>query len=689
MNKLISRWLWHFDRIFGNNKKAFWQIVIILVMILLLVAFIGLGGFLANTLNFKNDFCKEVIQSIGLAFGASNLPPGGEGKLVFPLWWQTIAFLLGAVFFSGVTITFVGNWLSNRQKAYRNGTVRYSFFENHLLFLGSSRIILPMLKMIGEDEKLRCQYIVVLTADDIKRVRIDINRTLTSNKQKSMRITVLSGDHFDEDTLKSVCAGMAQKLYIIGDHLSGSEHDSENVACWEAVRSLCSNRTKVPCVLYFSRTSSTQLFYHRNKTEEKHLDTTVLNFLETVAQRVLVHNGTEKNNIYPRLDRNGIGPEDNRKVHLVVTGATSASYAIATTAAHLCHFPNSINPITFDIIPSRRTKITFIAPKIKEEMSFITGHLLPLFRMSHYTYVSKTDSVVNEEPNSLDDRFGDFLDIEWEFIDGSTADLWVIKRLKDYYNDSIEKKNTFLTMAFCEMDADRNIAAATYLPSEFHKIVFDDKGNVDYEQTIPLFVFQPKNERLVHNANKETAYYRNMFSFGSQHESYDSSIRQHIEEGKFINHIYCKGDDYQYRTTNKEKLDYEWSKLSFLDQKSNIYCANHIGMKLRSMGMGSKTLLRGERIPERYVELMSVVEHNRWNMEKLLMGYEPMERSKRLELKNYEKTHGNLTNEDKKEIKDLKTKHYIHNCIAPFNELLEESKKYDYLIVRNLTDVIQ
>ena len=194
---------------------------------------------------------------------------------------------------------------------------------------------------------------------------------------------------------------------------------------------------------------------------------------------------------------------------------------------------------------------------------------------------------------------------------------------------------------------------------------------------------------MIHHAQNEASFYRNMFSFGSKRESYDPSIRQRIKEGKRINHIYNKGLDYQNMTSNQDELDREWRGKSYLEKVSNIYCANHIGVKLRSMGIDKSALSRGEKIPEKYLDVMAAVEHNRWNMEKLLMSFEALEREHRLEIKQYESIgDGKIPKEVNDELKKLKREQYTHNCIAAFNELLSGDRDYDYLIVRNLTDVL-
>lgn len=681
MKTLFSRFGWHFDRIFGNNKNFGWQISIIVGILVVIASFIGFVGFALVKLQAYTHFNYGgvISQTIGLVLGASTLQP--MGNMSFPLWWKTIGILLGAVFFSGVTITFLVNWLRNRQEAYKNGTVRY-YFENHLLFLGGSRIILPMIKTIAADDTLNQQDIVVLTSDEVEKVRVDINRYLSNDEKNKLKITVLSGDHYDKETLKSIYTSKAKKIYIAGDYLSGSEHDSENMACWNAVKELCEGRKNVPCHLYFSRSSSVHLFRRRTETPTHCLDTTIINWLEMVAQRVLVHNGNE-NNYYPALDRNGIDPSSDRIVHLVLVGMTPVSFALATTAAHICHFPNSITPITFDNIASKRTKITFIAPNMKKEMGFVTAHLSSLFKMSHYSYVK--DDVY--DPHIPEDKYGNFLDVEWEFVDGNLTEEWVVKRLLGYYKKCVTDEKSYLTMAFCDMQADRNIAAASYLPYEFHKIIRDEETHkVNYEHTIPLLIYQSENEELVRSSQASAPMCENMFSFGSMRESYDPSIRQRINEGKRINYIYSKDDDYVYMTSSQDVLDTLWKK-SYLEQVSNIYCANHIGVKLRSVGINEKDLLRGEKIPDKLIDQMAAVEHNRWNMEKLLMGYDPIEASRRQRLKAMEPLkESDAFRTEMEKLKKLKKNQYVHHCIAPFGELLEEYKKYDYLIVRNLTD---
>lgn len=655
-----------FDRLFGNSERILGQGVVILIIISLLVILIGLVGWI-----FTGDSLRSVfIQAVGLAFGASDLPPGDAQT--FPKWWQVLAFLMGALLFSGVTITYVGNFLGNRQEAYRNGSVRY-LFKDHIIFFGGGEMIVPMLKQIHKDNALNKKNIVILTGRDVPEVRLSVLGKLSTEERK-MDITFLRGRRDDAGELQSVHTKDAARLYIVGDDPMDEDHDSVNIACWNLARKQCSGREKMPCYLLLERASSEHIFLHNSKPMPKCFDTTVVNRLETVAQMVLVHNGTGQPEV-PTLDRGGIGPDSERTVHLVLYGMTAFSYAMSTTAAHLCHFPNFVSISgekgheRYGKNLQRRTRITLIAPNIKEEMNYLTSHLSRLFSLSKVT--------VNGTTTMPED---DFLDVEWEFVDGNIADGRIRELLRQYYADNQAGK-TYLTLALCMKDARKNTAAALYLPDEFHRIVMK-KGAIDYDTTIPIFVYQPDSEELMKMAHEEVPHYSNIFPIGSIRESYDPQIRQRISEGKRINYVYKHGTDWKGMTESLEELEKIWPD-KYPKQRSNIYCANHIGIKKRSMN-AEKTK------SEILMKKMQIVEHNRWNMEELLMGYGAVPREDRIRLKQLElegKTEE--CSQLKKELNTLRETEFLHNCIAPFDELLEEDRIYDRYIVDHIDEVTE
>ena len=148
------------------------------------------------------------------------------------------------------------------------------------------------------------------------------------------------------------------------------------------------------------------------------------------------------------MDRNGIDKNSKRTVHFVLYGMTAVSYALSTTAAHLCHFPNFVTVDekgNFGENKERRTKITLIAPNIQEEMAYLTAHLNSLFSISKCSVYGK-DWVSDEDAKPWDnkstmEKVGDFLDIEWEFVDGSIADQKIRSLLQRYYEKKHEGRD--------------------------------------------------------------------------------------------------------------------------------------------------------------------------------------------------------------------------------------------------------
>ena len=123
-----------------------------------------------------------------------------------------------------------------------------------------------------------------------------------------------------------------------------------------------------------------------------------------------------------------------------------------------------------------------------------------------------------------------------------------------------------------------------------------------------------------------------------------------------------------------------WIGLKVSDQWSNLYCAYNIGFRERSLNaegykgcrnLSADTLLK-----------MAEVEHNRWNVEKLLMGFRKPQKEEdayQLDL--------NLYNENQRKgvfnsFKKTNNKNqYIHSDIRPFNQL-NEIQEIDKAIIQ-------
>lgn len=651
---MASRLMWRFDRIFGDSRKVGSQVVFIAIFLVLLIAIATVVGMSLNTRQPDTGDRSVPEQTIGLILNIYSLTYAGS---TLPLWWRAMLSLLSVMVFTAFAVTFIANYVGNRVQAYRTGTVRY-YFKGHLLFFGGGAMLPAMLKKVWEDPALRRRHIVILTATEVADVRRAIDSTLTSAERK-MKITVLRGNLDDAKAVESVFARNARRLYIVGDHPDMGDYDSVNIACWNEVRRQCAGRVDIPCFLLLEHASSTRILQRRESEPQDVLDTTIVWRPEAIAQRVLMPSAEETR--YPLLDRRGIGYDSQRTVHLVLYGMTSFAQAMAVTAAQLCHFPNFVRDNTL------RTRITFIAPGIQRQSEAFCASGSHLFSMSHVKCPWREQAVAPAD---------DFLDTEWEFVEGTLEDEGVREALCDYYRDSREGR-TYLTLAVCGQDAHDNIASALYLPDEFHRVVYAE-GGVDWEATVPIYVYQPDSEELLRVAGSEIPMYANIIPVGSVRDSYDPSIRRRVEEGKRINYIYSCGPSYSGMTDDQEQLDRLWHT-SFSNRMSSIYCACHSGVKQRSMA--------GREMTEAFLEVMARVEHNRWNMEKLLSGYATVSAEERGRLKQYE-TQGDTEGLQalEKALKQRKAG-FEHYCIAPYDELLEHLKDYDILIARSFNDI--
>lgn len=658
MRKYWKRALWHFDRSFSSNKAwkpVLWVLgfCVVWTLALWLIALIWRSAGIT-------EGCRTIDDVISLVIGQSNYPIVGSR---LPHWYQLLVAMVGTMFFTAFLISMFSNLLMNRAASHRKGYLHY-YFENHILILGGSRMVLSLLKTIAADEALRKKDVVILTSHDAEALWDDIMPRLETDEQKQLSLTIYNGERNMDKALLFSQAELASLIYIIGED-DEAEHDSLNVDCWKRVGRIREKRAKgtAQCYLSLERNASTYLFHALPKDQETtRMDTTIFNRLESVAQQILIGDDPQWRDCV--LDREGINAQSKKYVHLVVVGMTQMGYAMATMAAHLCHFPNfdenATNPI--------RTKITFIDPGADREMKFFKGRYAGLFELSHWVYRESSLPTRQGVPKG---DYGDFLDVEWEFIKGSVVDDWVRKELERWRND----EEQLLTLAFCGDEPERNIAQALYLPREFYSL----SGKKEARPVI--LVYQPVNDAML-VAAQEVERYGNVYPFGNIFDCFDKNLNSRVAAGKRINYLYDK--EYNGKPYVKPDLDALWSSLSYAEKMSSIYAANSIYAKFRSEGIDRQNIPTAV-VDDNMIERLARVEHARWNMEKLLVGFHAMPTAQRKSMNDgLEKGDADA----KRENDYLKKKDFIHKDIAPYCQILDSSKKYDEAIVRDIKNVV-
>lgn len=675
-----KRWrkLWQaLDRVIyeGGFKQFIWLGVICAIAFLAMLFFAWLFGFNPEN-NILGDVSADQVQQVpDGAFRALRvmelmLDPGAMvGAHEYGMvWLQLLVVLVGATFFTSFLIGAIGNLLNRRIESIAKGQYSYDF-EDHILILGSSSMLENILRQIKTFDK----DIVIQTCNDVERVRESV--MLYTDQKTMKRIYVVFGKRTDHTALDALRVEKAHSIYIIGED-NEPQHDGLNLKCWHYVCVKCAGCVDVKdCYLVLDRMTTQNIFsYRKENASTESLRLNIVNSVETVAQGVLV-SGKVKDIEYPMLDRKGIGKDSEVNVHFVIVGMTQVAYAMAMTAAHICHFPNFPTK-------GKKTKITFIQKDINEELDFWMGRFESLMDLSYAEVVSWDPAGVKQvkehypKAEYINPMYSDakgFLDIEWEFIDAGIENPHV----RNYIRECVAKdgNSEYLSFAFCGHEAEDNVAASLCLPQEVYA-----------KHDIPIYVYQPLTRWVLATA-RQTDRYSNLYPFGMREECFDPQLER-LLWAKRIKYLYAHIDDYVGMGSQAE-LDEGWyeKEQQYIRQQSNVYSANSVPVKFRSIGLDPSV---DTSISQDDILLLAEVEHNRWNIERLLLGSSPLTCEKRLSLlKRQLSADENEVKAAKAERMDLKNNHFKHADIAPYEELLDSSKQYDINIVAHLIDVIK
>ena len=220
-----------------------------------------------------------------------------------------------------------------------------------------------------------------------------------------------------------------------------------------------------------------------------------------------------------------------------------------------------------------------------------------------------------------------------------------------------------------------------------------------YDNGIPVFIRQRRSDNFVTNlreadrAKGKKEYYKlvngkvepkareqryaNIYPFGMDETVfyYDEVV---LKRAKLINYLYNtmnygtkKFTDILVLDTIPDDVVFEeadrlWHPLHVAIKWSNLYNAYSLETKLASLramrGLSPDDYSQDLRpLSQDEAETMAEVEHNRWNVEKLLMGY-------RKPIPD-EDVYSVTNKSDENKLKNNKNNHWIHHDIRPFNKL--------------------
>ena len=709
MNKNRYKFKLWFDRLLS---KSLWKQFLVLGAIL----FIALGLsylFLSWSGSDWQYFCERkdlnkwllpiylLIDSNAL----NNLYIGDTGQENAVHGWMLIAssitFLFGAFVFNGIIIGIITTSIERRVDNHRQGHLHY-LKSGHYVIVGYDDMVPSIISHIfNKDEEA---YVLILTAKDTIGIR---ERLLKSFSEQRMKHIIINyGHRTSTEYYKDIRLEAAEEVFVVGNH-SNPAHDAINVECVDSISRYLKDKEQKParitCVFKdldtYAAFKTSEIF---NEIKNLKIDFLPYNFYTGWAKQVFVKrlyrdfDNPGKEYRYPLVYGKGIKPDDDKYVHLVFVGTTNFAVAFAMEAAHVLHFPNA---------DKRKTRITFIDVKVdKEKDEFITRNRHFFEVQPYYFYDLTNEKIEKKEEQGLRDEYviftGEdraFLDVEFEFIKGNVFSKKVQDEISKWASEHKNNKqclSIFLALA----DQRENFVMGMNMPDEV------------YAYEVPVFIRQNRSDNFVTNLRNEDtkkegekftycvvkegevkskerdARYAHIYPFGTNETAFSADDHS-LKRAKLINYLYETANYETYKFQGIlvldaipeakiwEEANAMWQKLSVALKWSNLYNSYTMRTKQRTLramrGLGIDDESRDyDTLSDYEVKQLAIVEHNRWNVEKLLMGYRKPKKNE--DKYKYPEFAGKL-----KKNKDL----FVHHDIRPFDQL-STIKELDYEFAR-------
>ena len=553
-------------------------------------------------------------------------------------WVTLLSCIVGSVVFQGLLIATLTNAIQNRAEKVRSGDVRYKF-KNHILILGYNESVPTLVSRMSKEG---CDIVVVVSKE------VPDCRNAISDKIGDRRnVVVLRGDRNSGEDLTSLHVSKATQVYILGEE-SEPNHDLQNIDCYHTITSTI--KAEVDCFVQIHEQAIHDRVIHSGETNIQYFHP--FNLEEIWARKVLV----DTDNAYCKIDyrsaEDNISSMPNKYVHYVIIGFSAMGEAMCREAALLMHYPNYVER-------GVKSKITCVDQRMRQKMQSFIGRHKTLFDCSGYSFYSVDATGNMTEKSVITGNDSKLLDIEFEFVETDPQNMAFLQQLEAWSNDD----NQFLSIAICGDDDAYNNQLGYTLPQSV------------YMKEVPVFLYQKKMylSRVGH------PMYNSVQAFG--YDDVDiSTDSEEIRWGKYVNYIYHQlyGND-AVASGAEMRADAEelWNSLSIDKRWSNIYNASSLWYKLRGIGIENiQQLASKQDVVHDKVEVLSEVEHNRWNVEQLIHGYRPTTPSEHQEIvKN-------------PSMKKVYKQNYIHDDIRSYSELDEYTKDKDRQLIKFLLESI-
>ena len=345
-----------------------------------------------------------------------------------------------------------------------------------------------------------------------------------------------------------------------------------------------------------------------NDEWHRHIELSAFTTDDVWAQNILCSNSSDAQ--FRGLDYVPVTYESNRVVHFVVIGTSNLGTSLVEHAALVAHFPN------YTRNHALRTRITVIDKDIDEwGKKFISVHK-PLMDNSYYRFINTQKQTCDLHRPMYEGNREDFVDVEWEFVNASLHDLVVQDKLQGWADNAEQ----VMSVAVCHDDDAGNLSDATLL------------ADLLCRRNIPIYVKQSTGAMA--GIISQSPRLGELVMIGMQDCGYAITLPL-LRMAKRVSYVYdyCYNNNFAAGTegciTAPSFIDDIDADTCWLDVKkaikrySNICNAMTLTTKMRSLGHPSDGSRTFYAITRQETDLIAEVEHNRWSVEELLLGFRP------------------------------------------------------------------
>ena len=567
-------------------------------------------------------------------------------------------------------------------------------FKKYAVVIGANEVAPSVIKNLlkAENKKRRSldyahekenDYVILQTSSKVDEVRKTLRSYLTPDECD--RVIIYSDLRNSYEGLQDLHLKHASEIYVLGENttVDGGEtfHDTMNMRCVNMIADILGKRkNRKVCKVLFEYQTTFSIFQFSDVPDKvKHaMHFIPFNRYDSWARRVMMDNKAialvDENNAnshqqinYTPLDGfKGIKPDDTQRVHFIVVGMSKMGVAMGTQALFQAHYPNYVRDNNL------KSRITFIDANAEQEMQFFRGRYATLFELARHRYIDAKEckgAPLNSGYKWIDPmldsktKWGhlskdgkNFLDVEIEFVKGELESEGV----REYLRQVTADKQSKVTIAICLPLTHQSVAAALYMPLEVYKEVQE------------IWVYQREASDIITNINPLEnqnndvyEYYKKLKPFGMLYGEYIDS-RTYYLKALLVNGIYEINDIdnkmYFTKINLGDKDTYidlrkSWKNLTVEKTWSNKYFVDTIYQKVRStnlalseeaaiIGYNNEKFFTGnwkESLNKALAELSKPIgqdkkeylaecEHNRWNVQQLLLGFSPADAEKFAEL---------------------------------------------------------